>query len=66
MAEQRFAQQPKKKKEKKKEEDAPRTGSSSFSDDKKRRLQELDSFIDGVLEQAGEEFLDEFKQVEGE
>lgn len=66
MAEQRFAQKPKKKKEKKKEEDATLKGSPIVSEDRKRKLQELDEFIDGVLEQAGEEFLDEFKQVEGE
>lgn len=65
MAEQRFAPKPKKK-EKKKEEDATLPGSATITEEKKRKLQELDEFIDGVLEQAGEEFLDEFKQVEGE
>ena len=31
-----------------------------------RELKQLDDFIEKVLEEAGEEFLDEFKQVEGE
>lgn len=65
MAEQRFAPKPKKK-ERKKEEDATLPGSATMTEEKKRKLQELDEFIDGVLEQAGEEFLEEFKQVEGE
>ncbi len=65
MAEQRFAPKPKKK-DKKKEETAPLQGASAISEEKKRKLQELDQFIDGVLEQAGEEFLHEFKQIEGE
>ncbi len=29
-------------------------------------LDELDQFIEKVLEEAGEEFLDEFRQIEGE
>jgi len=29
-------------------------------------LQDLDNFIEKVLEEAGEEFLDEFRQIEGE
>jgi hypothetical protein len=29
-------------------------------------LEELDAFIEKVLEEAGEEFLDEFRQIEGE
>jgi hypothetical protein len=38
-----------------------RSGSSGASE-----LQELDAFIEKVLEEAGEEFLDEFRQIEGE
>ncbi|MDF1553220.1 MAG: hypothetical protein P1P84_09170 [Deferrisomatales bacterium] len=29
-------------------------------------LEDLDAFIEKVLEEAGEEFLDEFRQIEGE
>lgn len=29
-------------------------------------LEELDAFIEKVLEEAGEEFLDEFRQIEGQ
>lgn len=36
------------------------------SADKKKKLKELDSFIESVLQEAGEEFLEEFKQVEGQ
>lgn len=32
----------------------------------KQKLKALDEFVDGVLQEAGEEFLEEFKQVEGE
>lgn len=34
--------------------------------EQKQQLKELDNFIEKVLQEAGEEFLDEFKQVEGE
>jgi hypothetical protein len=33
---------------------------------RRRELKELDDFIEKTLEEAGEEFLDEFKQIEGE
>ena len=39
---------------------------TGFQARKKKKLKELDEFIEGVLEEAGEEFLDEFKQVEGQ
>ena len=55
---QTFKKKPKKKKRKK--ENEIETGAS------KKKLKELDDFIEGVLQEAGEEFLDEFKQVEGE
>ncbi len=61
MAETRQIQQPKKKKSRMKDESA----SSTIAHEKKK-LKELDNFIEGVLEQAGEEFLEEFKQIEGE
>jgi hypothetical protein len=56
--------QPKKKKAKK--EDEGSTLSSGIAGEKKKKLKELDNFIEGVLQEAGEEFLDEFKQVEGQ
>lgn len=34
--------------------------------EQRQQLKELDNFIEKVLQEAGEEFLDEFKQVEGE
>lgn len=56
--------EPKKKKVKKGEEETSASG--ALSEEKKKKLKELDEFIEGVLQEAGEEFLDEFKQVEGE
>jgi hypothetical protein len=38
----------------------------TLSREKRRKLEELDKYIEGVLEEAGEDFLDQFKQVEGE
>jgi len=66
MVDSRFAQKPKKKKETKKDESLEKLASSQVSPDMKHKLDELDNFIEGVLEKAGEEFLDEFRQVEGE
>ncbi len=37
-----------------------------LSKDKKEKLKELDSYIENVLEEAGEDFLDQFKQIEGQ
>jgi hypothetical protein len=37
-----------------------------MSGETKEKLKALDKFIEGVLEEAGEEFVDEFKQVEGQ
>lgn len=37
-----------------------------LSKEKKEKLKELDDYIAGVLEEAGEDFLDQFKQVEGQ
>ena len=47
---------------KKKEEAAP----TVVSAEKKIKLKELDQFIEGVLAQAGEEFLEDFRQLAGE
>lgn len=33
---------------------------------KQQKLRELDCYLDEVLESAGEDFLDQFKQIEGE
>jgi hypothetical protein len=63
MAQERIIEKPKKKKVKKgREEEAD----SRLSDEKRRKLKKLDEFIEGVLQEAGEEFIDEFKQVDGE
>ena len=56
--------QPKKKKSKKEDEGLAAAG--ELSNEKKKELKALDEFIEGVLQEAGEEFLDEFKQVEGQ
>jgi L-lactate utilization protein LutB len=37
-----------------------------LSRQKKEKLKELDEYIENVLEEAGEDFLDQFKQVEGQ
>lgn len=61
MAETRQVRQQKKKKSGK-EEESPHAAAT----DKKKKLKQLDEFIESVLEEAGEEFLEEFKQVEGQ
>ena len=40
--------------------------SQPLSAETKQKLQELDAFIENILQEAGEEFLEEFRQVEGE
>jgi vacuolar-type H+-ATPase subunit I/STV1 len=37
-----------------------------LSSQKKEKLRELDDYIENVLEEAGEDFLDQFKQIEGQ
>jgi hypothetical protein len=37
-----------------------------LSREKKEKLKELDQYIENVLEEAGEDFLDQFKQIEGQ
>jgi L-lactate utilization protein LutB len=37
-----------------------------LSREKHDKLKELDSYIENVLEEAGEDFLDQFKQIEGQ
>ncbi|MDR3566394.1 MAG: hypothetical protein P4L43_00040 [Syntrophobacteraceae bacterium] len=62
MVETRQMKQKKKKKSEKEAEASPNAAGT----DKKKQLQQLDNFIEGVLQEAGEEFLEEFKQVEGQ
>jgi len=63
MAQERIMEKPKKKKVRKEREEEV---ASRLSDEKKEKLKKLDEFIEGVLQEAGEEFIDEFKQVDGE
>lgn len=65
MAESRKFVQPKAKKKKSENVTAERTATGISAEDKKK-LKALDEFIEGVLQEAGEEFIDDFKQVEGE
>ena len=64
MADTRQIKKPKKKAGQKKtdrqEQEAP------LSKEKEKKLKDLDNYIEGVLEEAGEDFLDQFKQIEGE
>jgi hypothetical protein len=64
MAEAQKFKQTKKRKPKK--EDEGPTPTDGLSSEKKKKLEVLDEFIEGVLQEAGEEFLEEFKQVEGQ
>ena len=58
---------PKRKKRKQEASSETMAPSSAISDaEKQEKLKALDDFMEGVLQTAGEEFLDEFKQVEGE
>ena len=68
MTESRRIQAPKVKRVKTKgDEETAGPGSSSISEEaKKKKLKQLDEFMEDVLQKAGEEFLDEFRQVEGE
>ena len=64
MPDARQIKKPKKKVAKKKGGDQEQT--EKLSKEKQKKLKDLDSYIEGVLEEAGEDFLDQFKQVEGE
>jgi hypothetical protein len=64
MPESRQIKKQKKKVTKKKENEQEQP--ERLSKDKQEKLKDLDSFIEGVLEEAGEDFLDQFKQIEGE
>jgi hypothetical protein len=45
-----------------KKQEAP----EQLSREKKEKLKALDDYIENVLEEAGEDFLDQFKQIEGQ
>jgi hypothetical protein len=67
MSESRQTQIPKSKRAKKRDTSEETAPSSTAPDEvAKQKLKELDEFMEGVLQEAGQEFLDEFKQVEGE
>ncbi len=66
MAETKRPQLPKKKKAKREKESALEARAAPLSEDAKQKLKNLDAFIEGVLQEAGEEFLEEFRQIEGE
>ncbi len=57
-------QKPKKKSSVKKT--PPESRQEPLSQERQKKLKELDDYIESVLQEAGEDFLDRFKQVEGE
>lgn len=63
MVETRQIRQQKKKKKSRKNDESSLSASATG---REKKLKELDDFIEGVLQEAGEEFIEEFKQVEGE
>ena len=60
MPDSRQIKKPKKKVTRKKE--GQQAQPEKLSKEKQQKLKDLDSFIEGVLEEAGEDFLDQFKQ----
>jgi hypothetical protein len=67
MTESRRIQPPKAKRAKKEAEETGGPVSSAISEEEKqKKLKELDEFMEDVLQKAGEEFVDDFRQVEGE
>ena len=64
MSDARQIQKPKKAVKKKKQQ--AESESEHLSSDQKEKLKALDKYIEGVLEEAGEDFLDQFKQIEGQ
>lgn len=64
MPESRQIKKPKKKSSKKKAEEQQTP--EKLSREKQDKLKELDNYLEEVLEEAGEDFLDQFKQIEGE
>jgi len=66
MSEFRQKQIPKRQRKKKEESEETVPVATVSEEEKLRKLKDLDEFMEGVLQEAGQEFLDEFKQVEGE
>ncbi len=67
MTESRRIQPPKAKRVKKQDEEPSGPVSSPISEEaKQKKLKELDEFMEEVLQKAGEEFVEDFRQVEGE
>lgn len=64
MPDSRQIKKPQKKVSKKKE--SGQEQKELLSKEKQKKLAALDDFIEGVLEEAGEDFLDQFRQIEGE
>ncbi len=64
MPESRQIKKSKKKNARKKKSD--QAAPEQLSREKKERLKDLDNYIENVLEEAGEDFLDQFKQIEGQ
>lgn len=64
MPESRQVKKTDKKKTRKK--DSQQKAPEHLSKEKKEKLKALDQYIENVLEEAGEDFLDQFKQVEGQ
>ncbi len=64
MPDSRQIKKPKKKISKKQE--SKREQPEKISKESQKKLKALDNYIEGVLEAAGEDFLDQFKQIEGE
>jgi len=66
MAETIRPQGPKKKKAQKPAASPLTAPAAPLNEETQRQLQELDDVIGKVLEEAGQEFLEEFRQIEGE
>lgn len=64
MPDSRQIKKPKKKVSK--PQDSQQSQPEKLSKEKQKKLEALDDFIEGVLEDAGEDFLDQFKQIEGQ
>ncbi len=66
MTESRQKEIPKRKRRKQEDPVETVTPPAISDAEKQQKLKALDDFMEDVLQKAGEEFLDEFKQVEGE
>jgi hypothetical protein len=42
------------------------SATAPLSQAKKQKLEALDEYIEEILQEAGEDFLDQFKQIEGQ